>query len=680
MSQPFIGQTFCCTGIDYSQRQLLADRISALGGSFCADLTSLVSFLVVGDRNTEKYKYSVRYRHDICFLDSSVVDDIYNRWKAGEDLTFDSTLHRLPVFSGLDICVARIERPLEEEASRLMSERFRNPSKQAFPKDMPTDPFLTDSVSSILSRLGATVSTTLTRARTLLIATSASGRRYEMAKQWGIPVLHPIWVYDSCLREAALILADYELSDDFNTYNTTSFVWKKLFLSRLSPKVINTISDRRFERLPVKKSSEIWTSIMESAHPLLSKETYGDKWDETSLSEEEANDVQGDDKTVKSKTHNESSAGLFTGLFFLPLGLTIPEQKVLKNVVESHGGTVVSSSDDPKVSHLIILVRNGPQTKLMLLLLPSSVKRRIHEKSISIVTNWFIERCIYYGKICDDAWARPMLGIVPLRVRRKVCITGFTGVELLHLEKLVSYLNFEFCQTLNSTRDLLVVNINLFKSSFLKSSPKLFDYKTNEILECPIYANNNASNSISVLSSKNKLSAARKWEIPIVSLAFLWHTLVILEGKANLITPDVADAQWCVCAPRPGKSKSLFVQSNSPTGFNSLNESTLLEKGPENNENIRLPSPKKSKDKERYGRLVGRGESLMKQLEEAAQEHSLEDTRDHPVEATSSQDLSTVGYGNDVNAQQQKILLEKLEGGDNRPTKRPRRAAQSGLQ
>lgn len=675
MSKPLLDLTFCCTGIGSSQRQQLSEKITTLGGVFYIDLMSLVQYLVVGNRDTEKYKYCVRYRHDVSFLGPSAIEELYDIWKSGKDALFDKNLYSLPIFSDFVVCVARIDRPPEEDANKLMSERFRKPPVQSIPKIMPKDPFLAECVLEIMSKLGATVSTTLTQSCNILIAANASGKRYVMAKQWNIPIVHPIWIYDSCLREAALVLEDYGLTQDFNPYNNTSFIWKKLFLSRLNPssiKISNNLPDRT---RPLIKNTEIWTSIMDSAHPLLTKEGQSDQWGENELSDHEDKILEEGSESGKSVHSDENPSSLFKGLVFLPLGLTVPEQAVLKSVVESHKGRIVHSSEDPQITHVVMLVKNGPQTELMLLMLSSTIKRRINNKSVSIVTNWFIERSIYYGRICNDSWARPMLGIVPSRKRCQVCITGFTGVELLHLEKLVTYLNLEFCETLNSTRDILVVNINLFKASFSKSSPQLFEYRAKEALDCPIYASGSGSNSISVLSSKNKMAAARKWEIPIVSLAFLWEMVTILEGQPNLMTPEISNLQWCIFAPKAGLSKSQFVASNGPNrSSGSILSSDSLSMA-DDSSNVKLPSPRKSKDREKYGRLVGRGESLTKKLE-AVQVLEHDDHREPPSEAPSSQDLSIIGYDNDEKAEKRKILLDKLEGNE-LPLKRPRRSAKN---
>lgn len=660
MSKPFHGLNFCCTGVSGVDRQELSDRIVRLGGVFHDDLMSVVRYLIVGSRDTDKYKYSIRCRHDVCFLGPKAVSEFYDRWMAGQDVKVSTDLERLQVFAGFEVCLARITRPPEEEVTRLMSERFRKPPAQAIPKIFPEDPFLEAALVKVLTKLGASVSTALSTSCNLVVATRASGKRYDIAQEWKKPVVHPIWIFDSCLREGALCLEDYALTTEFNTYSGTTFAWKKLYLSRIAHIDMNQLLDRHRERLPLRKKPEIWTSIMDSAHPQLTKEVNIDTWSESTYSELDSKEMD----VIDERNSQEASSTLFQGLSFLPIGLTIPEQNILKDVVESHKGKVVTFSEDESITHIIMLVKNGPQTQLMLLMLPSAVKRRLNDKSIKLVTNWFIERSIFYNRICDDMWARPMLGIVPLNTKRTVCMTGFTGVELLHLEKLVSYLNFEFCETLNSSRDLLVVNINLFMSVLSKESPKLFEYRMKDAINCPVHASRSTSKSVATLSSKNKMTAARKWGIPIVSPAFLWEMVAILEGQANLVIPEVSDVHWCISVPSKGaKFKSRFM-----TASETLTRTELID--PSYN-SVKLPSPKKTKDREKYGRLVGRGESLLKKL--AAARKDEDEGREPPSPGASSQEASTVGYGNDEKAEKQKILMEKLEGAE-RPTKRPRRA------
>lgn len=662
MPRPFEGLTFCCTGIEAAQRNDLAQKIKALGGVFVIDLLTLVLVLVVGGRRLEKYKYCVRYRHDVTFVGAKAIFDIHALWIAGEESRLDLQSHRLPVFSKFVVCVARIERPAPEIQKAILSERFRTPPGQSRLPNMLEDPFSTREVIRILLDLGADVTTSLSPACSVLIGTEAAGRRFDMAKQWDIPVVHPIWVYDSCIREAALVLDDYELTAEASplcTYNSTSFVWKKLYVSRIDPS--DSLLPERLRKSSVKRDSNVWMSIMSSTHQLAAKPLSASAWDDAESDQESFQEAR--DSSLKA-AENRGASSLFAGHCFLPLGLTIAQQNTLRRVVESHLGMIAPTTESSAVTHVLILVQNGPQVQLMLLMLPSPLKKRINSKEVPIVTDWFIERSVFYNRICNDTWSKPLMGIVALRKRFKVCILGFTGVELLHIEKLIKFMNLDFCEILNSKRDLLIVNVNLFKSSLSKKSPQLFQYKNKDILDCPIYSNGDQSHSVSLLSSKNKINAAKKWNIPIVSIAYLWQMLDILRGEPSLQFPSLSDRTWCIFAP----SDSL------PNEFTAHLRQLSENGNPEEQEDsVQLPSPKKSRDKQKYGRLVGGGESLTERFKKSMEEGNNDASTNaaDPNDSTTEPILTQVGYGDEISTRGNRDLLKMLEENE-RPTKRRR--------
>lgn len=685
MPKPFEGLNFCCTGLGLVHRQELDAQIAALGGVLHVDLMSLVNFLVVGGRKTEKYKYSVRYRHDISFVGPEAVSDIHARWIRGDDDTaaLDINQHLLPVFSNFTVCVARVDRPPELDVRRLFAERFRRPPAAAIPETMPHDTFLGQDLIQTMAKLGADVSATLTLDCSVLVGTDTEGKRYHMAQEWRVPVVHPMWVYDSCLRGAALHLEDYELTPgSFNLYSSTLFTWKNLFLSRLRPSatVAATAALDRRDRPLLKKTSDVWTSIMSSTHqPAATKHVRDSSWADGG---DALSDTEADGKLIEitsrfntfsppSPPPQREPSRLFRGLRFLPVGLSVPEQNLLRKVVESHLGEVATAPDDSAVTHIVLLVRDGPQAHLMLLMLPSTTKRRINRKEVFVVTDWFIERSVYYNRVCEDAWCRPMDGIVPLLLRYKVCISGFTGVEFLHIEKLIGFLNLEFCEVFNSKRDLLIVNVNLFKKSLTANSPRLFEYPQKEILDCPIYKNGEDSRSVSTISAKNKINAAKKWNIPVVSIAYLWEMIEILGSQPNLQLPDIFDLSWCIFAPRSTPRPSSLMDFVTSMSNNVEDDAETQDK---EEDRVILPSPRKSKDKHKYGRIAGGGESLTEKLMKTKEDAASED-EDREVDADISindENLTQVGYGSADSNRGENELLRKLEDINDRLPKRRR--------
>lgn len=702
-----------------SQRHDVADKIVALGGTHYTDLMSLVQYLVVGSRNTEKYRYLVRYRHDVVFVAPDAVLDAHALWAAGDAVP--AQLPPLPLFSAFAVCMARTERPPAETALRLFGERFRTPPSAAVPAGLLKDAFLPDEVAQVLALHGAVVSTTLTPACTVVLGTDAAGRRYTMAQQWGIPAVHPLWVYDLCLRGAALDLDDYVvLAAGGNLYNNGLFVWKKLYTARVGGA----------GKAVLKKSTNVWASIMGQERAPAARLVRDSTWDDeegTGRGERDQGRDGGKDREEdkdnrdntdgdytdgdgvntdrdrdnadgngvntnrngvntdrdrantdrnRANTHRNrantdrvthppdsdttailpsGSLSLFLGLRFLAVGFSIPQQKILRRVVESHRGELAPAPDDLSVTHILLLVRNGPQATLMLLMLPSATKRRINAKQVHVVNDWFVERSIFYNSVQLDSWCRPLVGLVPLATRYKVCVSGFTGVELLHIEKLVGYLNLEFCDVLNARRDLLIVNVNLFKPAFIKNSPRLFDYKHKDILHCPVY-HAGTGPSVSVISAKNKINAAKKWNIPVVSLAYLWEMIERLANKASLQMPDIVDLQWCIFAPHELARPTTLMDYVRKMSNNFLSQPPPPE--------VQLPSPRKAKHKLKYGRLAGGGESLAAKLQQAQADGlpppSL--SQKGPDDTNDSDDMPTqVGYENQDSLHDKQELMRKLE-------------------
>lgn len=663
--------------MESGRRHEIGKKIVALGGTHYTDLMSSVQYLVVGKRNTEKYRYSIRYRHDMVFLTEEAVSDIYSRWVAGHDLGLTLDSHLLPVFSNFTVCVARVEKPPSQDLVKLLGEKFRNPPSGSFKLD-PKDAFKADKIIEVMTLLGANVSTTLTPNCDVLVSTDTAGRRYTIANEWKIPAVHPLWVFDSCLRGATLNLDDYVVSREVgNLYNNGSFVWKKLYCSQPEIKKKGKEVEKR-EWGQLKKNLEIWSSIMENTRSHTAQIIRGSTWDEPGSGDEQDsqtnnNKVRKNQNGIESEANTVSPAtSLFLGFKFLPVGYLIPQQRVLKNVVESHHGELAESGDDDTITHILLLVKNGPQANLMLSALPGATKRRVHSKDIQVVTDWFIERSIFYNEVRHDNWSKPLQGLVPLATRYKVCVSGFTGVELLHIEKLVGFLNLEFCEVLNAKRDLLIININLFKTAFLKNSPELFEYKHKDILNCPIYSNGEASRSVAALSSKNKINAAKKWNIPVVSIVYLWEMIERLTGKSHLQMPDILDLAWCIFAPQAmARPKTLldFVRKMSDN-FSTQRKSDESKE----EESVQLPSPRKSKDKQKYGRLAGGGESLTEKLKRA-RENSPDDSSTNKGWPDESFDegATQVGYANQDSINSKQGLMKKLEGTSDK-SKRLRRA------
>lgn len=75
------------------------------------DLTSDVTHLLVGETNTEKYKFVARERSDVLVLVPEWIEAVRQSWMDGGDTDLHALeqKYRLPTFHGLSICVTGFE-------------------------------------------------------------------------------------------------------------------------------------------------------------------------------------------------------------------------------------------------------------------------------------------------------------------------------------------------------------------------------------------------------------------------------------------------------------------------------------------------------------------------------------------------------------------------------------------
>ncbi|CAK9439724.1 uncharacterized protein LODBEIA_P38240 [Lodderomyces beijingensis] len=646
---PFNGLKFCCTGVEARTRKEIMKSIKALGGIQYDDLMTDVQYLIVGNRNTPKYKFCVKKRLDIVFLAEDAVLRIYEKWLMGEEQSSLQLEHyRLPVFSGISACISRTD------ISRTQLNRLFGQSSCRGKSVGTTDYFSHENLSKLVTDNGGNAKESLSNDHGCMISSDPRGTRYNKALEWKIPVVHPIWVFDSILRGAALDLADYGLSQDSkdnNVYDTGCEVWVEIrakhaaaaaaaaavaasssssssqpSLTRPRRTLVTPESEDLTKgdvpRLSKESNRDMWNSVMDHTNKAPQTNDANNKnnnnnnnsnnnnlWDEESASDNEEDEIVKENHPEEMAKKNTS----FLGFNFLLVGFNSRESDLLKAGIEGFSGEITRDERDCLISHIIIPARNGSQASTLLKKLPSDVKSRITNGDIKVVTEFFIERCIYYKKVILDSWGQPIKGLIPSTRKFQVCTSGFTGIELLHVEKLIRFINFEYCETLSSQRDLLILNVNLFKDTFAKNLPKLYDYKHNDVLNCPVYQS--GQSSVSSLSAKNKIDASKKWSIPIVSIAFLWEMLEISKYKPTLMMPDISNPRWCVYFPiNYSRPKSLLEYIKSMSGNHKSTNSEALPHGggAGDNEEVRLPSPRKLTPRKKYGRIVGRSPQSMK--------------------------------------------------------------------
>jgi DNA replication regulator DPB11 len=85
----------------------LAEVASQMGAIHKFDLTSDVTHLLVGEINTDKYKFVARERSDVLVLLPKWIEAVREAWMEGgdTDLKVLEQKYKLPTFHGLSICV-----------------------------------------------------------------------------------------------------------------------------------------------------------------------------------------------------------------------------------------------------------------------------------------------------------------------------------------------------------------------------------------------------------------------------------------------------------------------------------------------------------------------------------------------------------------------------------------------
>ncbi|OKL58061.1 hypothetical protein UA08_06598 [Talaromyces atroroseus] len=181
---PLAGVVLCFTSILPEQRSKLAEIASQMGATHKYDLTSDVTHLLVGDTNTEKYKFVARERSDVLVLMPEWIEAVRQSWMEGGDTDLKALekQYKFPTFHGLSICVTG----------------FDDPSYRTYLQE-----------TAIAN--GADFRKDLTKNVTHLVAHQPSGQKYKFATQWQIKVVSAKWFSDSLERGMVLDEARYDI-------------------------------------------------------------------------------------------------------------------------------------------------------------------------------------------------------------------------------------------------------------------------------------------------------------------------------------------------------------------------------------------------------------------------------------------------------------------------------------
>lgn len=382
----------CFTSIPDDLRSSLIQKCQAMGARTKLDLCSDVTHLIVGEINTAKYKYAAKNRADLKLMQQSWIGDMHAAWLEGRDINVGDweATNACPAFFGTDLCLTNFH---EDRAE----------------------------LEDLIVAHGGTHSPDLTRACTHLVAARPTGKKYEFALKWGIPVVHRDWVTDCIERRAVLDEKLYDLS-------IAPQDRERAWTQNRSP------LKRRREELTGKRKIRKKTNVDWQEVLSVSQKHHADDanvWEETAATMQIPH-------TESDKMAEALPKGLFTGLSFDIGAFPAEKQRVLTGVIERNSGHVSRSS--------------------------SAVYKVIPHNSASFpqntISEWWLEHALERQSIPPDdicMGGSQVEGIKGLDISQ----TGFSGITLLHLQKLVTLLGANFHPTLTMKRDLLVSNTRI---------------------------------------------------------------------------------------------------------------------------------------------------------------------------------------------------------------------------
>ncbi|KAI4932891.1 hypothetical protein J4E85_003294 [Alternaria conjuncta] len=378
-----------------------------MGATIKLDLTSDVTHLIVGSTDSAKYRYVAKSREDVKVLSPEWLEALREVWMTGDDDLDMAALekeYRMPTLAGLKICLTGFDNPDQRKT-----------------------------IQESVDANGAEYHGDLTKSVTHLIAAAPSGKKYEHALNWRMKIVSLEWLEQSLERGMVL---------DEALYNPT---------------------------MPVEERGQgAWDRKM-PASPAIGKRT------------RDAEPSQALNpfrrklrRSASTKVGSQSDAfwaGITAPSFERPIDedewteeiVTKPDRRltsILRQHLESNGAHVIHATD----------LNNAPSDDLRrgYFVIPHDVEvdsaalpGRAGEH-INLATNWWVERCLYGKRLVDpsdDVLSRPfeklsISGFSGLTINS----TGFSGIELLHVTKVVTLMGASYDEQLSAKTSVVICN------------------------------------------------------------------------------------------------------------------------------------------------------------------------------------------------------------------------------
>ncbi|KAF2189044.1 hypothetical protein K469DRAFT_737305 [Zopfia rhizophila CBS 207.26] len=475
---PLAGAILCCTAIPPEQRTELAAIGTQMGALHKLDLTSDVTHLIVGspdfdsakgpvDINGAKYRYVAKSREDVKVVTPEWLHALRAIWMEGEDVDVTALErdYRVPTFHHLKICLTGFDDPRQRK-------------------------YIQDTVS----QNGAEYHGDLTKAVTHLIAATPSGKKYDHAINWRMKIVSWEWFQQSVERGMTL---------DEKFYHPTLPVeergkgaWDRV--QPISPGLgkrardaeqNNSAVDPNPHRRKLRRSASsrmgsqsesLWAGI--TALAAEKKKIEVDDWTEDNfvkpdLPESNAtessgmavmldNDAQPAEEDTSDQPRKQRPQpsnrreGIFEGRVIFVHGFDEDKVNILRTHLTSNNAVVIRaanglgnfSSDELKRGFLVI----SQDEPTDLTSLPEAAGE------LRLVSNWWVERCLHTKRLVDPTESVLCTPFKKLGISgfdgMIMSLTGFAGIELLHVTKAISLMGATYDENLTPKTSVLVCN------------------------------------------------------------------------------------------------------------------------------------------------------------------------------------------------------------------------------
>lgn len=475
------------------------------------------------------------------------VENIYHRWIQGEDIDMKKeilngltkpfeNLHITVTNIGMFLMFARFNYQLTHVESTQERERIRE----------------------LVEANGGRYSKNLTRHITHLISPIGGGRKVEGAIKWKQFLVDPEWFEDCLKRNARVNEKYYRLSLPKHKRGVGAFNGVPDPNASLLPPNYYS-EERRVASQKVilarnkKNSDEVWASVIKSLPKARTEKAapLNSVWDdsfiesrtedvevelepESKVRKRNSSEIESESVTKRSRLNQNKEKpdqtfdlvkGIFEDQTFAFCGYERAQIRYLEGIIRSHNGRSSSDLLHPEVTHVIINSKTSPSEKAIL--------TKGLSKRVAVATEWLIERSLFKKALVCDLWGSYIEHrSLPEFQGLNVSISGFSGVELLHIEKLIPMLGATFQSTFTAQRDVLI------------ATPK-----------------------------SKKFQYALRWKVPIVRIEWLWECAntgksVPLLSKWTLDSVDYGERTLHGSEYKP---KALEKESNHTSKINANN-------------------------------------------------------------------------------------------------------------